>query len=134
MKSLRTPNQLMTILLGIGLLLPVAYADGNLSDQASIEQVDVTHVTHRNRNIENSFSKSDEVLVTQLGDNNYAIVDVNGNRNQLSLMQKGNANNGDIQLIGNHNQLAAVQNGNGLNFGLKIDSDNRAYTLTQEKR
>ena len=131
MKNLFMQNQLTAILLSICLIVPVANADTDLSDQASIEQVDV----HRNRDVAmNKVSKSDEVLVTQVGDNNYASVNVNGTLNQLSLIQEGNANKGDIQLDGDRNKLSAVQNGDGLSFGLKIEGDNRTYSLTQERR
>lgn len=129
MKNLLTHNQLTTILLGVCLLIPVVYAEPDFSNMASIDQVEVTH---RSRGIETN-NKSDEVVVTQLGDNNYAAVDVNGNNNQLSLTQEGDRNKGDIQINGDSNKLLASQNGDALNFGLKIDGDNRAYTLTQEK-
>ncbi len=133
MKHLLTQHQLTAILSGVCLLIPVAYADQDISNLASIEQVEVIH---NNRDIEaKAFNKSDEVLLTQLGDNNYADVGVNGSNNQINLIQEGNKNKGDIQINGDGNKLLALQNGGDvLSFGLKIDGDNRTYTLTQEKR
>jgi hypothetical protein len=130
MKKPLTKKQLVAFF-GICLLTPTVYADPELNNLSSIEQVEITP---RNQGIEaNRFNNSDEVLVIQLGDNNDAVVDINGNNNQLSLTQEGNKNKSDIQINGDRNNLSALQNGNALSFGLKIDGDNRAYTLTQEK-
>jgi hypothetical protein len=131
MKNPIMKNQLTAILSGICLLIPIAYAEPDFNNPSSIEQVEAT--PHNRGTETNSFNKNDGVLITQFGDNNYAIVDVNGNNNQLSLSQKGNNNEGDIQINGDSNKLSALQNGDTLSFGLKIDGDNRAYTLTQEK-
>lgn len=135
MKNLLARHRLTAILLGI-FLMPITYADSDVNDVVSIEQVRaiypiVPRIT--SSAITNNFNNSDEVLVTQLGDNNHATVDVNGDNNQLRFTQTGNRNNGDIQVNGDGNKLSALQNGDGLNFGLKIEGDSRAYILTQEK-
>lgn len=139
MKNLLTRNQLAAILSSICWLIPMAYAESDVSDLVLIEQVGNVYPNIRNikattsSTVTNDFNDNNEVLVTQLGDNNYAAVDVTGNNNQLSLTQEGNKNKGEIQVNGNSNNLSTLQNGDGLSFGLKIEGDNRAYTLTQEK-
>lgn len=133
MKSPLTKNQLVAILSGICLLIPIAYADPDFSNLSSIEQVDRTY-SNTDFSSTDTSNRSDDVQITQLGNYNEAVVDINGDSNQLSLNQQGNRNNGDIQIEGDSNKLAASQNGNALSFDLKIEGDNRAYTLTQEKR
>lgn len=135
MKNILIRNRLIAILSSIYLLMPVAYAESDDNNLVSIKQMEnINSNTTTSSFVVNDFNNSDEVLITQQGDNNFATVDINGNNNQLGLTQEGNRNNGNIQIDGNRNNLSMLQSGNEMRFGLKIEGDNRAYTLIQEKR
>lgn len=135
MKNQFTKNQFTAVFLGLCLLTPMAYAESEMDDLVSIEQVGDFYLNtppHASTEM-NDVDSNNAVLIMQLGDDNSATVDVKGNDNQLGLTQNGNKNTGDIQVNGDGNAVSALQNGNELSFGLKIEGDNKNYTLTQEK-